>query len=167
MSSLVLNVADLLRKPGTERPVRLESSIEELGISEDRLPPGPVVVDARLDVLSDGIVISGSVHATWKGECRRCLSVVGGPLEVPVQEMYQNRVTNPDAFALEHDHLDLRPMVREALLLDTPVAPLCREDCAGFCPVCGNDRNEQACSCATEVRDERWAALDALRDESR
>ena len=167
MSELVLSVADLLRKPGTERPIRLESTIDELGIVEDRLPPGPVVVDARLDVLSDGIVVSGSVHATWKGECRRCLSPVGGPLEVPVQEIYQTRVTNPDAFALDHDHLDLRPMVREALLLDTPVAPLCREDCAGFCPVCGNDRNEQACSCATEVRDERWAALDALRDESR
>ena len=167
MNSLILNVAELLRKPGTERAFQLESTIEALGISEDRLPPGAVEVNIRLDVLSDGVVVAGTVHATWKGECRRCLSPVGGPFEVPVQEIYQAKVTNPEAFPLEHDQLDLRPMVREALLLDTPVAPICREDCSGFCPVCGADRNSTPCTCVAEVRDERWSALDALRDESR
>ena len=167
MSSLVLNVADLLRRPGTEHAVDLESSIEELGIDDPRLPAGPVRITGRLDVLSDGIVMSGHVLAEWTGECRRCLAEIGGPMEVPVQELYQNRVTDPDAFPLEHDQLDLRPMAREALLLDTPVAPLCRPDCAGICPACGADRNEAPCGCDVTPRDDRWAALDALRDESR
>jgi uncharacterized protein len=40
--------------------------------------------------------------------------------------------------------------------------PLCRAECAGLCPVCGVDRNDEACSCETEIRDQRWAALDQL-----
>lgn len=167
MNPLVLNVAELLRKPGSERSVHAESTVGELGIQEARLPDGAVVLDARLDVLSDGIVVNGTVRATWTGECRRCLVAIGGPMDVPVHELYQVRVTDPEAFPLEHDQLDLRPMVREALLLDTPIAPLCRPECQGICPVCGGDRNETACACVTAPRDERWAALDALRDDSR
>ena len=67
MNNLILNVAELLRKPGSERAFQLESTIEALGINEDRLPPGAVQVNVRLDVLSDGVVVSGTVHATWKG----------------------------------------------------------------------------------------------------
>lgn len=167
MNPLLLNVAELLRKPGTERSLHIDSSVADLGIEDGRLPAGEVVLDGRLDVLSDGVVIAGTVRAGWAGECRRCLVPVGGTLEIPVNELYQVRVTDPDAFPLEHDQLDLRPMVREALLLDAPVAPLCRPDCAGICPACGADRNEHPCSCNTAPRDDRWAALDALRDESR
>lgn len=167
MTELILNVAELLRKPGSERQVRLESTIEALGIDDPRLPLGQVLVDARLEALSDGVVVSGTVAARWRGDCRRCLVALEGPLRVPVHELYQVRVTDPDAFPLEHDQLDLRPMVREALMLEAPANPLCREDCAGICPTCGIDRNSAACSCEVLVRDDRWAALDALRDDSR
>lgn len=167
MTEFVLNVAELLRKPGSERQVHLESTIEALGIDDQRLPLGPVLVDARLEALSDGVVVSGTARARWRGDCRRCLVPLEGPLEVPLHELYQVRVTDPDAFPLEHDQLDLRPMVREALMLDAPANPLCREDCAGICPTCGIDRNSAACSCEVLVRDDRWAALDALRDDSR
>jgi len=167
MNPLVLNVAELLRKPGTERAVHAECTVSDLGIDDERLPDGPVELNARLDVMSDGVVVNGTVRATWRGECRRCLVAVGGPMDVAVHELYQVHVTDPDAFPLEHDQLDLRPMVREALLLDTPVAPLCRPECAGICPACGADRNEVTCDCVTAPRDERWAALDALRDDSR
>lgn len=167
MNPLVLNVAELLRKPGSERPLHVNSSVADLGIEDDRLPGGEVVLDGRLDVLSDGVVVVGTVTADWAGECRRCLVPVGGRLTIPVDELYQVRVTDPDAFPLEHEQLDLRPLVREAILLDAPAAPLCRPDCAGICPACGADRNQQPCSCDTAPRDERWSVLDALRDESR
>lgn len=167
MNPLVLNVAELLRKPGTERPLEVDCLLSDLGIVDDRLPEGPVGLNGRLEVLSDGIVVSATVVARWTGECRRCLEPVGGLLEIPVNELYQVRVSDPEAFPLEHDQLDLRPMVREALLLDVPSAPLCRPDCGGICPVCGGERNETACNCVTVPRDERWSALDALRDDSR
>ena len=168
MTPLVLNVAELLRTPGSERDLELESSTAELELDTDpRLVPGPVRLDLHLGVLSDGIVVRGEIEARWTGECRRCLTPVGGPLLVDVQELYQNRVTDPEAFPIEQEQLDLRPMAREALLIEAPAAPLCRPDCAGICPLCGSDRNRTPCSCETRPVDNRWAALDALRDDSR
>jgi uncharacterized protein len=56
----------------------------------------------------------------------------------------------------------LRPLVRDALLLELPLAPLCRPDCRGLCARCGADLNAGPCSCVAD-RDPRWGALDALR----
>ena len=168
MTPLVLNVAELLRTPGITRHIELASSTTELNLDgDDRLVAGPVGLDLHLDVLSDGIVVRGTISAAWSGECRRCLVVCGGDLTIEVQELYQTRVTDPEAFPIEQEQLDLRPMAREAVLIEAPAAPLCRPDCAGICPACGQDLNERPCSCSTTPRDNRWAALDALREESR
>ncbi|MGH9281959.1 MAG: YceD family protein [Acidimicrobiales bacterium] len=50
------------------------------------------------------------------------------------------------------------------MLLELPLAPLCRADCAGICPMCGADRNVAPCQCASAPSDPRWAAPDALRE---
>ena len=55
------------------------------------------------------------------------------------------------------------PLVRDAVLLDLPLAPLCSEECLGLCPQCGANWNEGSCGCPP-VTDARWAALDRLRD---
>jgi uncharacterized protein len=80
-----------------------------------------------------------------------------------VQELYQVRPSSEDAFPFDGEQLDLEPMVRELVSMELPLMPLCRDDCAGLCSICGVDRNEQQCSCAIDERDPRWAALDALR----
>ena len=67
-----------------------------------------------------------------------------------------------DTYPLEGDQLDLRPLVRDALLLELPLAPLCREDCRGLCAECGADLNLGPCQCRPAL-DARWRALDALR----
>jgi uncharacterized metal-binding protein YceD (DUF177 family) len=63
------------------------------------------------------------------------------------------------------DQIDFTLLVREAVLLAVPDAPLCRADCPGLCPQCGADRASTTCSCVVETRDPRWAALDALRGQ--
>ncbi|MDP9463474.1 MAG: DUF177 domain-containing protein, partial [Actinomycetota bacterium] len=72
-------------------------------------------------------------------------------------------ITDPDAFAIVGDQIDLVAMVRENILLDAPVAPLCRPDCAGLCPTCGIDRNTATCDCVSVVADPRWDALSQLK----
>jgi uncharacterized protein len=54
--------------------------------------------------------------------------------------------------------------VREAVLLDLPLAPLCRPDCAGLCPECGADLNAGDCGHRPNATDPRWTALDDLRE---
>ena len=67
-----------------------------------------------------------------------------------------------ETYPLEGEEVDLELPVRDTVLLDLPAAPLCREDCAGLCPLCGIDRNEADCDCDPNPPDPRWDALRAL-----
>ena len=158
---LRVNARELLRVPGTEREIDRNVDAVDLGVVDDRIT-GPVHVD--LDVVSnvDGVVVSGDISIPWATACRRCLTEVSGIAVVDVDEVYQDDVVDQDAFTIEGDQIDLAPAVREYVLIEVPDAPLCREDCAGICPVCGADRNVAPCDCDTSVRDDRWAALDDL-----
>jgi uncharacterized protein len=160
---LRVNAAELLRRPGTEKRIELDATVAELGLVDERFDPDdPVLVRLRLESLTDGIVINGEVTSSWHGICRRCAIPATGTLECHVHELYQVTVTDPEAFQLE-DQLDLEPMVREVLVLDAPLSPLCREDCAGLCLQCGVDLNHETCSCVEVAEDPRWDALDQLK----
>jgi uncharacterized protein len=164
---LRINATELLRRPGTERDVDVVVEVQELAIDDPRLDPdAPVHVRLRLEALSDGVVVSGTLTSRWHDVCRRCAEPAGGELVTKVDELYQETVTDPDAFELQGAQLDLAPMVREALLLDVPAAPLCRPDCAGLCPSCGADLNTSTCDCAPAPADHRWSALDAWQGEA-
>lgn len=161
---LVVNALELLRRSGSERHLELVLPVGELGLDDPRLTErADVDIELRLESLTDGVVVDARVSVPFHAECRRCLRPIDAVAIAEVHELYQVNLTDPDAFPVEHDQIDLEPMVREAVLLELPDAPLCRPDCAGLCPVCGIDRNIGSCDCDTTVRDERWAALDDLR----
>jgi len=163
---LRLNAVELLRQPGTIRRVEATIEPEPLGVADDRLR-GAIAVDLELEVHNDGISVSGTVAAPWATVCRRCLVPVAGTAVGAVDELYQLELLDPDAFLIEDGQLDLAPLVRETVLLELDVERVCREDCAGLCPVCGVDRNESDCDCDTSVTDDRWAALEGfVPDES-
>ena len=162
---LIVNASELLRRPGSDRDLRCEVSLDDLDVQDERfVPDRPLAVSMHLESLNDGIVVRGEVAVHWRGVCRRCLRSVAGTELAEVNELYQHVVTDPDAFPIVGEQLDLAPVVREHALLAVPDGPLCRPDCAGLCPHCGNDRNERACDCSLARVDDRWAALDALRD---
>ncbi len=161
---LVFNAAELLRRPGSERRLSLEPTVAELGIADPRFDPGSTVtISLRLESLTDGIVVDGQLRAPWADSCRRCLAPAAGEVVSEIHERYQQVVTDPDAFQIVGDQIDLEPMVRENLLLDAPIAPVCRPECAGLCPTCGIDRNETTCDCLATVSDPRWDALSQLK----
>lgn len=161
---LVVPVTELVKHPGSHRRVQITTESEGLALPEARIADGaPITLDVTFDTLSDGIVVKGTVSAPWAGECRRCLGVAAGVATASVEEIYQEHPLTDEAFTFDGDAIDLEPMVRENLLVELPLAPLCRVDCAGLCPVCGIDRNLDPCSCDTTPSDPRWGALDALR----
>ena len=159
-AELRVNSLELMRRPGSERTLSVETDTDALGIVDDPrfAPHTPVHVDLRLEALTDGIVVKGTIATRWQGICRRCAAPASGELVSRVDELYQEVPTNPDAFELG-DMLDLVPMVRELLFLDAPVSPLCKDDCARLCPNCGIDRNVDTCECTDVVGDPRWDAL--------
>ncbi len=154
---------ELLRDPGATRPIQVAVSASELGAEDDRIT-GPIDVDLTAVSSVDGISVGGTASVPWRGSCRRCLVEVTGVATASIDETYQDAVgADDDALPIESDQIDLAGPVREYVLLELPDDPLCRDDCAGLCPVCGIDRNTSTCECDTSVRDERWAVLDQLR----
>ncbi len=160
---LRLNARELLREPGLDKHVAASLPAAELGVDDDRIT-GELEIELHAVSTIDGVTVSGSVTMPWRSACRRCLAEVVGTAEIEVDEIYRDGDGNdPDAFEITGDQIDMTSAVREYVLLELPDGPLCREDCAGICPVCGTDRNTGSCDCDTSVRDERWAALDGLR----
>lgn len=163
---LKVNAFEMLRRPGTVKVFQFTVDPDSIDVTDARLVPGSAIeVDLVCESLSDGIVVHGKVTATFHGECRRCLASMVGRIEADVHELYQVALTDPDAFLIEGDIVDLAPMIRETVLLELPDAPLCRPDCAGLCPTCGRELDQGSCTCPTDTVDTRWSVLDALRDQ--
>ena len=161
---LLVNVVELLRRPGTVKEVLVSVACDDLTFDDPRIVDEPVEVALRLESLSNGIVVDGSVSATWHGECRRCLAPIRVREAVGIEELYQRVVEDPDAHPIVGEQIDLLPMVRENVLVSLPVGPLCRPDCPGFCGQCGADLSEGPCGCEPVAGDPRWSALDALKE---
>jgi len=159
---LRLNARELLRQPGSRKVVSADVPADDLGVEDDRIT-GPVTVELVAVSNIDGVVVTGTVTMPWRSACRRCLAEVVGSAVIDIDEVYQDAPGDGDAFPIGGDQIDLVPAVRESVMLELPDDVLCREECAGICPVCGVDRNLSSCSCDTTVVDDRWAALDQLR----
>jgi uncharacterized protein len=161
-NALRISVADL-RLPGATRDVDVVAPVPDLRSDAVEVPAGePVQIHLHLERVSEGIVVRGEIEATWHGACSRCLTAVHGTTRVHVDELFEPDPIEGETYRLEHDAVDLGPMVRDALVLEFPHTPLCDPGCRGLCPTCGTDRNTGSCDCTTEEVDERWSALRSL-----
>jgi uncharacterized protein len=161
-------VTNLRKQPGARQRERRAGRIGELRVADSAVPAASdVTAVAVLDSVIGGIEVTAELRAPWQGQCRRCLRPLNGELCCEVRELYRPRSwpgeLDEDTYPLTGEQLDLRPLVRDALMLELPLAPLCQEDCQGLCPRCGADLNAGPCGCAGSGGDPRWAALDVLR----
>jgi uncharacterized protein len=164
VGALTVGVADLLSRPGNTRHEHLEAELGDLAVLGSHVPEGGKVgLDLELQSVNEGIVATGKVRAPWVGECRRCLNTVERALEADVLEIFEDDPVEGETRQLDHDRIDLEPVAREAVLLELPLAPLCKDDCAGLCAECGADLNLVDCGHGHEAVDERWSALGELK----
>jgi uncharacterized protein len=168
MSPLLVNASEILRVPGTHRTLAASVSLADVDVADDRVA-GDVTLDLAIVSSLDDLAVAGTLTVAWSDQCRRCLRPLAGDLVIDVAERYapaeSETLGDTDAFPIEHGQLDLRPLVREGVLLGIPDAPVCRDDCPGLCPLCGADLTAGPCTCDLLVRDERWAVLDQLRGD--
>ncbi len=171
-SPLVLDTRELGRRAGSMQ--KMEFSVEapaDLGVGLIAVPTGSEIeIDVRLESVIDGVLVTGTALLTIAGECSRCLEPLSFDTEVDIQELYEHPATDSrgrqiesgtdgdEQPKLDDDLLDLEPVIRDAVLLALPLAPLCQPDCAGLCTTCGENLNDHPDHAHEEV-DPRWASL--------
>jgi uncharacterized protein len=161
-NALRVSVTDL-RRPGATRDVDLSATIADLHSGAVEVPPDePIHAHLHLERVSDGVVVRGEIDARWRGQCSRCLTPVADEARVHVDELFETDPVEGETYKLDHEYLDLEPLVRDALVLDLPNSPLHDPECRGLCPNCGTDRNTSTCDCQIDEADPRWAALQSL-----
>jgi uncharacterized protein len=133
--------------PGSARSeTRTVPAPADLGAGMVHVPPSADMrVDAQLEGVSDGVLVTATVTAPLAGECARCLDAFSSQLTVTFQELFSGEAgqagdddaAGRDEYLLDGDILDLEPALRDALVLELPLSPLCRPDCPGLCAECG------------------------------
>lgn len=141
-------------------------------------PAGEPVLtgSVRLMHTQGGVLVQGGLHAQAALSCSRCLEPVAVPLDVELEEIFtptidlmtgrpvQNEEEDRALWIDDRHLLDLSEVLRQDVLLALPMHVLCREECRGLCPVCGQNLNQGSCGCTPEP-DTRWVALlDLLKE---
>lgn len=142
---LRINVGFLLNQPiGTSRDIHFD--YPKLTLKPDLQLSGFSGV-ARVGRTPQGIFVQGEFQGEAPAECVRCLSGFDQPLHATFEELYafDKRSTTESGLILPEDaNIDLEPLVREYLLIEMPISPLCKADCKGLCPICGENLNEES-----------------------
>jgi uncharacterized protein len=157
-------------RSGEEYRDEIELELEPFEFGGERyLPvPGTVPAELALTKASTGTVFQLGFTARLHGPCYRCLGDAVLELQISARE-YQ--ATNPEGSDelrtpyLVDDNLDLTAWARDAVALALPDKILCRADCAGLCPTCGKNLNDEPHTHDEEPADSRWAALESLREQ--
>lgn len=174
-SPFVFDTRELGRRAGAMREVERElpaatlltgkASLDGLYTAEG----SELDLELRLESVVEGVLATGQLTGSLVGECVRCLDPIEVALDAEFQELYyypgENDVPTDEGdepLVVVEDLLDLEGVVRDSMLLDLPLQPLCEEDCPGLCPECGirlaDDPDHEH-----EAADPRWAALGALQ----
>ncbi len=149
--------------PNPNAPLRLNVGFlinQNIGYSREfpfdvpriQFPPDLVLTNlagtARFTRTPQGLLSQVKLQANCACECVRCLSSFLQPLEVEYTELYafSKRTVSETGLLLPEDgYVNLQPLVREYMLLEIPIKPLCRPNCKGLCLVCGTNLNETPC----------------------
>jgi len=164
--SVVIDVRDLLTQPGASRTVQVSEPVRGLG-TELAAVPADRRIDAQLllESVVEGVLVSGPVSGDMTLICARCLKTFQSDFRLEVQELFTPGAgAEDDEYPVNEGSIDVEPMIRDAVVLSMPFAPLCRPDCLGLCERCGGERNLGECRCEPEV-DPRWGRLSSLELE--
>ncbi len=144
--ALRINVGFLLNAPiGYNRDIHFEFPKIKL---EDDLELDLFRGVVRVSRTPQGIVVQSEFQGQVEAECARCLRNFDLTLKTEFDDLYAfdlRSTTESDLVLPEDANIDLEPLVREYLVVEEPISPLCRPDCKGLCTICGEDLNFVTC----------------------
>lgn len=166
----VLDTLSLGRRPGSMRTVsRVVPAPSRIGLDMVAIEEGAdVTFDLRLESVSEGVLVTGSVSADIVGECSRCLEPFTDSVNLYLTELFaypdsatEETTEEDEVYRVVDDEIDLEPVIVDAVGLEFPLQPLCSDDCEGLCPECGIRLAIAESGHGHEIMDPRWAGLAA------
>jgi len=162
-----------IKPEGSE--IQFSESADDLELSAEGVEfAEPIEVDISANKTGDEIIMQGSIFTKAELECSRCLESYESDISSKIQfvihliEINQKQDSDDDDFVVlpkTTQEYDIGQRVREAIILELPLKPLCSESCLGLCPMCGTNLNDSECDCTPDKTDERWESLRQLFDE--
>jgi DUF177 domain-containing protein len=175
-SPLVINTARLGRRPGSMFPLHdTVASPARIGLDMIGIAPGaPLDLDLRVESVSEGVLVTGTLSAPIAGECSRCLTPFTDRIQVDVTELFaypdsltQATTDDDELGRVVNDFVDLQQPIVDAVGLELPFSPVCRTDCPGLCPKCGVALATAEPGHHHDDIDPRWAKLSTVLDVDR
>lgn len=165
-NSSLLDVTGLLR--GEIRELKFDVALSPELDAEQIAVESPACIKGHAVNMSGYMELDAEMTVEYSTHCSRCLApverVMHHRIKAPIAETLEN-MDNDEYIIPEEGKIDLSELVRENFFLNLPMSHLCRDDCAGLCPVCGIDRNVAECKCVLREKDLRWKALESFFDE--
>ena len=160
-SPLRLNVRDLVNRPGEMREHQLTvAAPDKMGEGLVAIASGAELdIDVRLESVHEGVLVTAEVDALAEGVCGRCLIDIALPVQVEFQELFAYHSGEAIEYEVQGDHVDLEPLIRDAVVLALPFQPVCRQDCPGLDPETGLRLADHPELVTPEHSDPRWSAL--------
>ena len=163
-----LNLRTLRLRPGEQYRTTETLTLEPFELAGQHYVPAPETVAADVVVTraNTGTVFELDFGVRLRGPCFRCLEAASLDVAVRAREYHANNPEGSEELTTEYiheDRLDLDEWARDAVADMLPLQILCREDCAGLCPECGRNLNDDPHEHEQEPGDPRWGALADLR----
>ena len=157
-------------RPGQEYRDEQEIALSPFELGGQRYLPIPEEVDGELAINrgTSGTTFELRFPARLHGPCYRCLKDAVLDLSIRAREYHATSPGESDELRtpyVAHNQLRLSDWARDAIAVELPQQILCRPDCAGLCPTCGEDLNENPHEHEDERMDPRWAALEELKEK--
>lgn len=161
-TDLRINVSDLRKVLGTSQTVDVDVVLDEVKVI-DSSAGGEVKGQLELISIELGLTVFGEVSFFWKSTCRRCLEDILSEQKATIDEIFQQGAgSDSDLIDFDGVHVDLLPLVVEAVAFSLPLAPLCKDSCAGPAPEEYPTKSEEQVE-AEKPADPRWDALKDLK----
>lgn len=121
--------------------------------------------NANIGRTPQGLLLTGKFKTTLKVECARCLREFDHNIHWEMTELYafnEKSVTESGLILPDDAQIDLAPLIRDYALTEIPISPICKPDCKGLCPTCGQDLNKKDCGHRNTSDDSPFSILKDL-----
>lgn len=166
-SPFVINLVQLSRQPGKRERFEVTAAAPDGCLLESAGVGASVIhLDIVFEFAASELVVTGRTNIGWSGPCRRCWETHEGHTRVDFREIFSATPIEGETYHLGEEAVDLEPMLREMILLNLPLAPICDSTCPGpdpkRFPTGATGALQSQPDDKRPARDPRWAVLDDL-----